>query len=411
MGTEEAILKVTSNIHNDIDNNFKPLAIFLDLAKAFDTVPHALLFTKLYQNGIRGIPLELLKSYLSNRIQYVSIGGTLSSPREIEFGVPQGTVLGPLLFLIYINDLCSLQIDGKITTFADDTVIQFSAKSWTETYSKAESEMRKVSLWLNSNLLALNKEKTVYCTFSPRINSQPSETTLKLHDIHCKTINAPCICHKLEKVTHTKYLGITIDQHLKWDSHIQTIIKKLRFVIHKFYDLRNILNSNILLSVYYALAQSIMQYGITGWGGTYDCHIAPLETIQHTILKIIFNKPQQYPTEYLYDKINILSIRKLYTKFATKFVHRNKALLHVLNPQSKNQITTRSKTAHLLEVQRVKKNITQRHIMFLGPKLYNAIPQNIRDQKSSKTFSFYQKQWLLSYPNEQLDKIINIKTQ
>ena len=167
--------------------------------------------------------------------------------------------------------------------------------------------MSKVKRWLDTNLLTLNKDKTVYITFSPRENTQPLGHTLKIHEMSCKltTQNVCCDCHAITKLNSTKYLGLIMDQHLKWDIHINSIVKKLRCVLLKFYTLRNILSQKLLKNVFYALAQSLIQYGISGWGGTYDVHLKSLKTIQNSILKVILKKPCLTSTLFLSKNLDI----------------------------------------------------------------------------------------------------------
>jgi hypothetical protein len=407
IGTEDAIMKLTSQIHSLIDNDEKPLAIFLDLAKAFDTVSHQLLFIKLNKIGIRGLALDLIKSYLEGRNQFVNINNCLSKPRIIKYGVPQGTVLGPLLFLVFINDLCSLKINCDITTFADDTVLLFSSKTWKSTHEIANTGLAKIIMWLNDNLLTLNNEKTNYITFSPRTNSQPINSSIKIHKTNCDQMT-PCICYALEKSSSTRYLGIVIDQHLKWKDHIQTIVKKLRYILLKFYNIRSILSLTNLKMVYYALVQSVIQYGITGWGGAYDTHVQSLSSIQNIILKVIHRKDIRDSNFKLYDNAGVFQIRKLYAQFVIQFIYVNKLYTNQ-NVTPSSNIITRSKTRNNLYIPKVKKGISQRHASYIGPKIFNAIPDTIRQIKTKKSFKYYAKQWLKQYPIDFLIAIINTK--
>jgi hypothetical protein len=158
--------------------------------------------------------------------------------------------------------------------------------------------------------------------------------------------------------------------------------------------------------VYHATVQSIIQYGITGWGGAYDTHIQKLATIQNTILKIILNKPYRYPTELVYEESGILQIRKLYAKSIIKHMHTNRNPNKTSITQDKI-INTRSKTKRNAIINRVNKGLTQRHSHFLGPKLYNLIPTHIRQIKSDKHFKTCCKDWLKKYPINKIENCIN----
>lgn len=164
---------------NNLNIKKKVLTIFLDLAKAFDTVPSPALLLKLESIGVRGRQLELFASYLSNRSQVVKIQNYLSEELPIHYGVPQGSILGPTVFLIFINDLCNLKIpNGSIITYADDTAITVSSDSWDQLHSEAQQSFDLVFRWLRSHTLTLNISKTKFIPFSLRINSQPK----KLHN-------------------------------------------------------------------------------------------------------------------------------------------------------------------------------------------------------------------------------------
>ena len=404
MGTEDAIINLTTQINYQIDNNKKPLAVFLDLAKAFDTISHSMLVDKLYNIGIRGVSLALIKSYLQNREQVVSINNVLSKPRIIKYGIPQGTVLGPILFNVFINDLSQSTVKCEITSFADDTVLLFSTNSWKETHEVATSELIKVKQWLDNNLLTLNSDKTTYITFSPRKNTQPVNSILKLHNPVCKQRNPNCKCHVLEKQYSTRYLGIIIDQHLKWEDHIDFITKKLRCTIIMFHNLKNILTHSNQKLVYFGLVQSRIQYGIIAWGSAYDHYLQQLMSVQNVILKIIQNKEKRFSTEALYEIANVFPVRKLFVASLNQFVYRHKLTTPCSN---KEKIITRSKTnKHLFQI-RVNKGITQRHPIFLSSKLYNLIPLHIRNIESNKGFKYSMKKWMKMYPMNKLNNIIN----
>lgn len=238
--------------------------MFIDLAKAFDTVDHGLLIERLERMGIRGVCLKLLKNYLSNRIQRVKIGNVLSQPLRINMGIPQGTVIGPILFLVFINDLLCIP-DLEINSYADDSVILFQGNNWEHAYWEAVKGMRLVYDWLMKSKLKLNIEKTKFMAFSLTTAGQPSYESIPVHSQGCAFLD--CDCPAIAKEYSIKYLGVYIDQFLRWDVHVENTINKIKGLIYMFYNLRNVLDENILLRVYEALVVSILRYGLPIWGG------------------------------------------------------------------------------------------------------------------------------------------------
>lgn len=146
--TNQAIAKVTEFIYSQLDSSKPVIAVFLDLAKAFDTVDHNILLSKLERHGVRGLPFQLIKSYLSDRYQFVNIEGHYSSRSLVRVGVPQGTVLGPLFFIIFVNDLLDLLNNNNIIAYADDTVILNFESNWAETEKCTNEHLEKVFSWL-----------------------------------------------------------------------------------------------------------------------------------------------------------------------------------------------------------------------------------------------------------------------
>ena len=201
--------------------------MFLNLQKAFDTVSHHILATKLNNAGIRGNSLHLIQNYLQDRLQTVRIKDTLSTPIANRYGIPQGTVLGPLLFLIYMNDLCELPLDCIVISFADDTVLYFEGETWTDVFKTANDTINTVKKWLDQHLLTLNIQKTQYITFSINNTGQPQNTyTIKIHETKCNAVH--CSCSELKRVKSIRYLGVIIDNHLKWDEHIKLTATRIR---------------------------------------------------------------------------------------------------------------------------------------------------------------------------------------
>lgn len=360
--TEDAMYQMVNDITNNLDKSNVCIAAFLDLAKAFDTVSHDILLKILENYGIRGIALKLFQNYLTDRPQKTKIGKTLSDPNIIKIGVPQGSVLGPILFNIYMNSIFNIQVPGKIIAYADDTIVIFAAKTWEDVKQKLILGLNKIKLFFDSHKLSLNIKKSNYMAFSISEAKRPNFNSILIDD------------HKipLKEVDNIKYLGIMIDKHLKWDKHVSYLCNKTRYLIHNFFILRQILNTKLLKLIYKALFEQIIRYGIIIWGGLYNRHLQCLNVIQNSILKIIFKKPRLYETKLLYDE-EIFNIRTLYILTSCIFLKKNENY-HLVS----NNYNTRSQTNCLIDVPFSNKNFNQKFINYLAPKFFNKLPENIK---------------------------------
>ena len=369
--TEDAIFEFTKTVYSNINENKKCMAVFLDLAKAFDTVSHEILLKKIEALGVRGVALDWFRSYLTNRKQVVKIGDECSREKVVKFGVPQGTVLGPILFLIYVNDLWSQKINAKIISFADDTVILFHDNSWENVTRKAESELTKITSWLNSNLLSLNIKKTKFLIFSLTTANKINLQTLKLHQ--CDRQKNICQCPHIDRADQIKYLGIVVDDLLRWDKHILTTTNKLRKLIFRLKMLKRCLPLRILKMVYHALVESVICYGILAWGGTNITYINPLYKVQKYILRLLNNKNRRYPSTNLFFETGILNVRQLFIFRILIFTKKRPMLTQPIEHSHQ----TRRRPTDLI-IPRMKTSSGKRSILFLGPKCYNMLPVDIK---------------------------------
>ena len=222
-----ALLQLYNKISSAIDKNEFTIGIFFDLSKAFDTVSHDILFDKLQHYGIRGTALDWFKSYLYNRLQYVQYNGVCSNKTPIHCGVPQGSIVSPLLFLIYINDICNASSSSQLILFA---LIFYSHKDLQFLVNHVNHELIKLSSWLSANKLSINLKKTNFMIFKPKQKKYYINPKIALNN------------HELDLVNQASFLGVILDEHLTWKSHIaQTsrkmsksvgIIKKASFYLH-----------------------------------------------------------------------------------------------------------------------------------------------------------------------------------
>ena len=238
--TTLAVLDLNTRITKALDSGNYAASVFLDFAKAFDTVNHQILLSKLENYGIRGPAKDWFESYLKNRHQIVKIGDTLSDKMQIVCGVPQGSILGPILFLLYINDIKNSSKILKFFLYADDTSTLLRSKSIQELESIYNKELSYVTDWLNANKLTLNVEKSNLVLF------RSTKKTVE-------TLNIKIKGEQIQEKDYTKYLGILIDNKLSWNCHIKHVNLKISKGIGILTKLRRYLSKGVLRTLFYAL--------------------------------------------------------------------------------------------------------------------------------------------------------------
>ena len=255
-------------IQKAIETKLYSCGISLDLSKAFETVNHDILLKKLENCGIRGIAKQWFCSYLSNRKQFVCFWSIKSEERLVTCGVPQGSVLGPLLFLLYIYDFSNSATNNDFHLFADDSNLFCSHKNLQSLEQSLNMQLRKFNQWLCANKLSLNIDKSNFVIFRPP--QKKIEYTVKLQ-INNKIIEErKCI----------KYLGIFIDCYLNWKEHVHELSKEIARGIGILSKLRHFVSQAILVQVYYSIIYSFLVYGVLIWGNTYKTNIQPLVILQ-----------------------------------------------------------------------------------------------------------------------------------
>lgn len=306
------------------------LAIFCDLRKAFDTVNHDILLRKLHKIGIRGMALNWFENYLCNRKQFVTINNINSSLLDIVLGVPQGSILGPLLFLIYINDL---PYSSLLTSFlfADDTTLLHADSDIKSLYNTVNAEFSKITNYFRQNLLSIHPGKTKYILFSSNRNllANANSNNLKviINDNNAGENNQSRI-HTLERITGEednpaiKFLGLYIDPNLNFKFHTSIIRKKISSALFFMRKAKHILNKKALTSIYYALVHSHLIYAIQVWSTCSQANINMLFKLQKKAIRLIHNLPYNGHTESFFKKSKILPLPMLIDFFKIQFMNR-----------------------------------------------------------------------------------------
>ena len=345
--TEDAVNYLLANVYDSLNNSHYSGACFLDLSKAFDTISHDILIYKLQYYGIRGRFLELLSSYLQNRQQYVSLNGIKSHMKPISHGVPQGSILGPLLFLIYVNDLPSIFKHSKCLLYADDTTVFYDHPDLEVLCNHLSLDMELICDWFTANKLVVNEDKTKFLVFT-NINI-PIDTSIVINNVQIPVTN------------FHNFLGVIIDKTLSFTYHIDLVSNKISKTIGILYKIKDFVPINILRIIYMSLIQSYLSYGVSAWGAANSTNLNHLVILQKRAIRLVNNSDYLDHTNPIFYNLNILKLNDFYIIRCLKYIYSaiflnkyNFIQSFILDQQVSHNYQTRTTDLRLPTINKIK---------------------------------------------------------
>ena len=402
---EHALLNAQNTLLDSMNKRQISLLLLIDFSKAFDMVDHGILLKKLHHYGIRGPPLNWLRSYLRNRKQFVSVNNTDSSTVDITYGVPQGSILGPLLFIIYINDIPEISSFAKFILYADDANIIVTANTLDEVYHHLQCLITNLVKWVYCNGLALNLKKTKYMIFSR-----------SKVDLPCPLIISQ---RPIERQEETRFLGVIVDEKLNWSRHVKTILSKMSRYVGIMYKIKKLLPLTARLQIYHSFIQSHINYCSLVWGFCCKSNIESIFIKQKKGMRAVIPGFINYNyrdgiipghTKTFFNEYKILTVHNIIVLNALIMIEKTRTFPSLLPPSILATIPTNSpvpgSTYHDCEIWLQAYNtITFRNSLFFkGPMLYSTtgIIDNVEKSKitSLKLFRNKVRSAILGCQNE-----------
>jgi len=389
---QSSLIRLIDSWLQNIDSGQIVGSVYLDLKKAFDLVDHDILLNKMSMYHFSESVLTLMQSYLSNRQQCVKVGTQKSSFKTIKAGVPQGSILGPLLFLVYINDMPFFLQKGTLDLYADDSTLHVADVGIKNIQSTLQNDLNIISNWCSFNNMLIHPNKTK-CMVLSSANKSTNTLLLKINNI------------VIEQVEHYNLLGVTVDKHLTWQLHINNVCRKLNSKLALLKRIKPYLNYETMKLFFNSYILPHMDYCCAIWCSATRSNLKKVISIQKRAAKIIMNKPFSSPSIPIFNKLGWLSFENRCTFLVGTIVYK---VLHgsmphyfddVIFVSNNNTYSLRSTTHNDLSSVAFKTNYGKRTFAYCARNIWNFIPNNIRQAPSLISFKRHFKNHLLQTQN------------
>ena len=375
-----ALMILLDNITQALDKGDYAIGVFLDFQKAFDTVNHDILLEKLYIYGIRDNAYNWIANYLTNRKQFITYDNYKSECQNITCGVPQGSILGPLLFLVYINDLAYISPLFLSILFADDSNLFCSGPNIDQMIININIELVKITDWLNANKLSLHVGKTKFIIFAPKGKPVVFNNNIIINYT------------EISRVNHIKFLGVVIDDKLSWSTHIQYIKAKVAKGFGALLKARKVFDQETLITLYYSMIYPYISYCIHVWGTAYYTHLKDIVILQKRIIRVIAGVPPLSNTSPLFKSLKILNIKGIFLYTLGLFMFKLKCkmlpdnLFATMFRHTTNIHNYPTRQCNSFYIETCSTTRSQKNIKFIGPFIWNILITKLNVSCKISTF-------------------------
>ena len=351
-----------NDLYSAINDGQFTIAVFIDAMKAFDTVNHKILLQKMAKLGIKGKLLELIQNYLTGRHQRTIANNTISKEQLITCGVPQGSVLGPLLFLIYINDISNVIQNSRVSLYADDTVIYISHSDYESAIALIQRDLDRVYTWCDCNKLSINCKKTKYCLYGMRAIVRRG----KMLDIKLSLNN-----QILEQVCSYKYLGLILDEHLNYNKHIREMTKLISHKLYLMSKMRKYITEFACINIFKTMVLSVIEYCDIIYAGTSQGNLTKIDHLFYRGLRICTNDHEHNSKDEMIRNCKVAPLKDRRLSHLLNFMNKEKINEILLKT---HQIQTRLNAAPVFAAYKPNNEKAKANVLYRGATEWNKLP-------------------------------------